>query len=126
MAHHGVSYVISKYGAQAGSQFPRLLNRNMVKLVASVMRRSTPIFELALVAHACAHGVMSKLRHVPTSVALTAALHFLAILPPFPHTASPIPLQNAPVVEFDRSPNPLRDELLAEPIHLVAGRVPAP
>lgn len=61
-----------------------------------------------------------------SGVALAAALHFLAVLPPFPHTANPIPLQNEPVIEFDRSPNPLRDELLAEPIRLVDGRVSVP
>jgi D-galactarolactone cycloisomerase len=61
-----------------------------------------------------------------SGVALAAALHLLAILPPFPHTANPIPLQNEPVIEFDRSPNPLRDQLLVEPVTLTAGRVPVP
>ncbi len=61
-----------------------------------------------------------------SGIALAAALHFLAFLPPFPHTANPIALQNEPVVEFDRSPNPLRDDLLTDPIHLVDGRVPVP
>ena len=61
-----------------------------------------------------------------SGVALAAALHVLAATPPFPHTHNPIPLQNEPVIEFDRSPNPLRDRLLAEPIALVGGRVPVP
>lgn len=61
-----------------------------------------------------------------SGVALAAALHVLATIPPFPHTANPIPLQNEPVVEFDRNPNPLRDDLLVNPILLTDGRVPIP
>lgn len=61
-----------------------------------------------------------------SGVALAAALHALAVIPPFPHTANPIPLQNEPVVEFDRSPNFLRDELLVVAITLADGRVPVP
>ena len=47
-----------------------------------------------------------------SGVAVAAALHAIASLPPQPHTANPVPLQNEPVVEFDRNRNPLRDELL--------------
>jgi len=61
-----------------------------------------------------------------SGVALAAALHALAAIPPFPHTANPLPLQNEPVIEFDRNPNPLRDDLLANPLSLVEGRVPVP
>lgn len=61
-----------------------------------------------------------------SGVALAAALHALAALPPFPHTANPIPLQNEPVIEFDRNPNPLRDDLLEEPITITDGRIGVP
>jgi len=61
-----------------------------------------------------------------SGVALAAALHVLAATPPFPHTAKPIPLQNEPVIEFDRNRNPLRDDLLAEPFLLVDGRLKVP
>ncbi len=61
-----------------------------------------------------------------SGVALAAALHVLASLPPFPHTANPIPLMNEPIVEFDRNHNPLRDELLVNQLTLVDGRVPVP
>lgn len=61
-----------------------------------------------------------------SGVALAAALHALAALPPFPHTANPIPLQNEPVIEFDRNHNPLRDDLLTETISVADGRVPVP
>jgi D-galactarolactone cycloisomerase len=61
-----------------------------------------------------------------SGVALAAALHVLATIPPFPHTANAVPLQNEPVVEFDRNPNALRDDLLASPIRLQDQRVPVP
>ncbi|MCP5109865.1 MAG: mandelate racemase/muconate lactonizing enzyme family protein [bacterium] len=61
-----------------------------------------------------------------SGIALATALHVLAATPPSPHTANPVPLQNEPVVEFDRNPNPLRDELLTENIALVDGRLPVP
>ena len=37
-----------------------------------------------------------------------------------------MPLQNEPVVEYDRNPNPLREELLKEKITLADGRLPVP
>ena len=61
-----------------------------------------------------------------SGVAVATALHALAALPPFPHTANPVPLQNEPVVEFDRKRNPLRDDLLKRRIELADGRVPVP
>jgi D-galactarolactone cycloisomerase len=61
-----------------------------------------------------------------SGVALAAALHALAATPPSPHTSNPIPLQNEPIIEFDRSPNPLRDQLLHNPIQLVDSQVPVP
>lgn len=61
-----------------------------------------------------------------SGVALATALHAVAALPLFPHTANPIPLQNEPVVEFDRTYNPLRDDLLAQKFELVDGRIAVP
>lgn len=61
-----------------------------------------------------------------SGIALAAALQALAIIPPTPHTANPIPLRNEPVVEFDRTHNSLRDELLVEKFDLVDGHVLVP
>jgi D-galactarolactone cycloisomerase len=75
---------------------------------------------------ASARGV-SVVPHVwGSGVALAAALHVLAATPLAPHTANPVPLQNEPVVEFDRKTNPLRDHLLGNPFALVDGRVTVP
>jgi D-galactarolactone cycloisomerase len=50
----------------------------------------------------------------------------LATIPPSPHTANPVALQNEPVVEFDRTHNPLRDELLCEKFALDQGALLVP
>lgn len=61
-----------------------------------------------------------------SGIAVAAALHALAVIPPTPHTANPVALQNEPVVEFDRKHNPLRDNLLEENFTLKDGCVAVP
>ncbi|MCK4516370.1 MAG: hypothetical protein KAU31_13995, partial [Spirochaetaceae bacterium] len=79
-----------------------------------------------IVTIASVHGV-TVLPHVwGSGVALAAALQVLAAMPNTPYTASPVALQNAPVVEFDCNPNPLRDELVEEEFTLDAGCIHIP
>jgi D-galactarolactone cycloisomerase len=61
-----------------------------------------------------------------SGVALATALHIQASIPPFPHSAQPIALQNEPVIEYDRNHNPLRDDLLRNRIELIDGKLPVP
>ena len=61
-----------------------------------------------------------------SGVAVAAALHAVATIPPMPHTANPVPLLNEPVLEFDRKHNPLRDELLEQQFALTRGSVAIP
>jgi D-galactarolactone cycloisomerase len=61
-----------------------------------------------------------------SGVAVAAALQALATVPPTPFTARPVALQNEPMIEFDRSPNPLRDDLLITRFELVDGRLAIP
>jgi D-galactarolactone cycloisomerase len=49
-----------------------------------------------------------------------------AVLPATPYTHTPIPVQNEPVVEFDRTRNPLRDDLLNESFILEDGYLQVP
>lgn len=49
-----------------------------------------------------------------SGIALAAALQAIAATPALPHTANPVPLQNEPVIEYDKNPNPLRDHLLEQ------------
>lgn len=61
-----------------------------------------------------------------SGIAVAAALHAVAIIPSFPHTANPIALLNQPVIEFDRKHNPLRDDLLEERFVLEDGALANP
>jgi D-galactarolactone cycloisomerase len=61
-----------------------------------------------------------------SGVALAAALQLCATLAPVPHTAFPQAPLNEPMIEFDKNPNPLRDDLLKTPIHLDGQFVPVP
>ena len=79
-----------------------------------------------ILALAAAHNV-SVVPHVwGSGIAVAAALQVLAVIPWQPFTFNPLPLQNEPVVEFDRNPNPLRDDLLQTPFALEDGclRIP--
>lgn len=72
----------------------------------------------------------SNVRVIPhvwgSGIALAAALQVCSALPLTPYTHVPVPLQNEPVVEFDRTRNPLRDDLLADAFSLRDGRVEVP
>jgi D-galactarolactone cycloisomerase len=75
---------------------------------------------------AMSFGVLTVPHVWGSGVALAAALHAIATIPPMPFTYSPVPLQNQPVIEYDRTHNPLRDELLVENFSLVDGHLPVP
>lgn len=81
---------------------------------------------LDILALAKSYGV-AVIPHVwGSGIAVAAALHAVATVPPLPHTANPLPFLNEPVIEFDRKHNPLRDELLEEPFTLVDGCLAVP
>jgi D-galactarolactone cycloisomerase len=72
------------------------------------------------------HGVLTMPHVWGSGVAVAAALQAIATIPPMPHTASPVTLQNEPMVEFDRTFNPLRDEILHENFAIEDGAVAIP
>lgn len=81
---------------------------------------------LRILAIADAYGT-SVVPHVwGSGIALAAALGAISAMPLEPHTANPVPMQNEPVIEYDRNLNPLRDELLTEPIRIENGMVKVP
>ena len=57
-----------------------------------------------------------------TGIAIAAALHMLAVLPPQPPRHSP----RAPLLEFDQTCNPFRQAILETPIEHSGGTVPVP
>lgn len=79
-----------------------------------------------ITAMADAFGVLT-LPHVwGSGIAFAAALAAISNLPLQPHTANPVPLQNEPIVEYDRNFNPLRDDLLQEKVVFKNGMVEVP
>lgn len=75
-------------------------------------------------------AMASSTRLIPhvwgSGVAIAAALQAIATIPPLPYTHAPVPLQNQAVIEYDQSPNPLRDDLLVENFRLQDGQVIVP
>jgi D-galactarolactone cycloisomerase len=71
-------------------------------------------------------GVLTVPHVWGSGVALAAGIQALATVPPTPHTYAPVPLQNEPVIEYDRTSNPLRDELLVENFGLEDGHLVVP
>jgi len=81
---------------------------------------------LKILAIAQSRGVMAIPHVWGSGIALAATLHAIVNIPCFPYTANPVPLQNEPVIEYDRNPNPLRDCLLNEEIRFEDGKLRVP
>ncbi|HCT93108.1 MAG TPA: mandelate racemase/muconate lactonizing enzyme family protein [Lachnospiraceae bacterium] len=79
-----------------------------------------------ILAFAQAYGVQVIPHAWGSGIAFATALSALSAIPVNPHTANPVPLQNEPVIEYDRNFNPLRDELLTEPVSIADGKVVVP
>lgn len=79
-----------------------------------------------ILAFANAYNVATVPHVWGSGVAVATALHAIAAIPSFPHTANPIPLLNQPIIEFDRKHNPLRDDLLEEKFVLENGCLAVP
>jgi D-galactarolactone cycloisomerase len=61
-----------------------------------------------------------------SGVALAAALHAVSTVADVPYSYAPVPGQNQAMIEFDQTPNPLRDELLNEEFVLESGHLRVP
>jgi D-galactarolactone cycloisomerase len=107
--------------------FRELFSRGCVDIAQPDIGACGGITEIMNIqAIASAYGI-PVIPHVwGSAVALATALQVLAALPPCPHTANPVPLQNEPVVEYDRNLNPLRDELSSTPFRFENGKVMVP
>lgn len=79
-----------------------------------------------IVALGAAHNVLIMPHVWGSGVALAAGLHAVSCVPATPYTANPEPMINAPAIEYDRTRNPLRDDLLETPFELVEGTLAAP
>lgn len=66
-----------------------------------------------IIALATAFHTPVRLHVWGSGVSIAAALQMTAMIPPTPHTAFPTTPENDAMFEYDRNPNPLRDELVA-------------
>jgi D-galactarolactone cycloisomerase len=57
-----------------------------------------------------------------TQITVAAWLHLLSSLPPFPSKVNPFP----PLLEYDISTNPIRDEIIMNPLHMKASYIKVP
>ena len=79
-----------------------------------------------ILALATARGVRVVPHVWGSAVALATALQGIAIIPPIPYTHVSHPLVNDPALEYDQSPNPLRQEISDQQFALVDGHLPIP
>ena len=99
--------------------FRELVRRRCVDIAQPDLSCAGGLSEgMKIAALASAFGVQVVPHVWGSGVAIAAALHFIAALPPAPATFNPTAPANEPMLEFDRNPNPLRDELLEEPMCL--------
>lgn len=101
--------------------FLRLLENNCVDIAQPAVCACGGLDEARRIAELCR---LYSVRIVPAAwssgVGLAAAVHFAAALPPNPHSEfEPVPQ----LVEYDVGENPLRDEILTEPLRLQAGKI---
>ena len=59
-------------------------------------------------------------------IMIAASLHLAATLPPCPPARNPLPYQQEPVMEFDRTPSRIREGLCRQPIDQVDGFIDVP
>ena len=101
--------------------FHRLLENGCIDIAQPAVCACGGLDEARRIAELCR---LYSVRVLPAAwssgVGLAAAVHFAAALPPSPHVEfEPVPQ----MVEYDVGENPLRDEILAEPLRLNAGKL---
>ena len=69
----------------------------------------TEMHRIAALASSCGTLVCPHVWGTPIMIA--ASLHLAATLPPCPPAHNPVPYAQEPVMEFDRTPNAIREEL---------------
>lgn len=79
-----------------------------------------------VIALADAHGVRLHPHVWGSPVMIAASLHLASTVPPVSSAHRTLPFVQEPVMEFDRTPNPLRDELTAEPLRTRDGYLDVP
>jgi len=105
-------------------EFKELIDDRLVDIVQPNLGRCGGFSEARLIAEMATTENVAVRPHVWNSaVGVAAALQFAASVPDYPHADTvPVPLR----FEFDRSENPLRDDLLMEPLDPTGGEIAVP
>jgi D-galactarolactone cycloisomerase len=105
-------------------EFKRLIDERLVDVVQPNIGRVGGFSEARFVATLATTENVAVRPHVWNSgVGVAAALQFAASVPDYPHSSNrPEPF----LFEFDRAENPLRDELLVDPIDPTGGDLAVP
>lgn len=107
--------------------FAPLLARRAVDIVQPDLGRVGGLSEAKKVASMANAVQIACVPHVwGTGIIVAAALHFLATLPVCPPVRNPQPIWHEPVLEFDRTPNPLRGRIAPDPRLDANGTVAVP
>lgn len=108
-------------------EFADFLRKNAFDIVQPDVIHVGGISEMRNVALAANTVGIQVCPHVWASpVMIAATLHVAATLPPCPPAGEPLPYQQEPVMEFDRTPNPIREGLCKEAFDQVDGFVAVP
>lgn len=101
-----------------------LIDDGLIDIVQPNLARCGGFSEARRIASLASTANLAVRPHVWNSgVGLTAAIHFAASHTQYPHTRIiPDPM----MIEFDRSPNPLREDILSQPIDPTDGEVAIP
>lgn len=104
--------------------FARLMSDRAIDLVQPDLTLAGGFDEARKIATLCQiHNVRYSPHVWGGAIGLAAAVHFMAALIDYPHTDH-VPYPR--LLEYDVGDNPLRDDLLAEPLAPVRGSIPVP
>lgn len=107
--------------------FLPLITRRAVDIVQPDLGRVGGVTEAKKVAALASAAQLGCIPHVwGTGIIVAAALHLLAALPSCPAVRNPRPIWQEPILEFDRTPNPLRGRVAPDPPLGTDGTVEVP
>lgn len=97
-------------------EFKDYFSRRAYDIVQPDIMHCGGITEMARIcAMASAHGIQVNPHVWGSPVMVAASLHLAATLPPCPPARNPQPYAQEPVMEFDRTPSAIREEVCAVP-----------
>jgi D-galactarolactone cycloisomerase len=114
-------------GLRTRYEFKDLIGRHALDIAqpdVSLVGGITEMQRVALMANA--FGVQVNPHVWASPIMIAATLHVAATIPPCPPARDPEPYQQEPVMEFDRTPNAIRETLSAEPFDQLDGYIPVP